>query len=115
MLRPALPHLLPWKACHVLHPSIRRAAIASLHRRSLHASVTARDVPSWPNPPTPQPTVTPYEAADDARSGSSSRGGGVKSSVYAELAASPFVQAGVTTVVGLIMVCVFCVNAAGGL
>jgi len=71
--------------------------------RTLHQSSINRDVPQWPNPPVPQPTVTPY----DAGSGSNrSSGDDRKGSVYAELASSPIIQAAVTTAIGLIAVLV---------
>ena len=71
--------------------------------RLLHQSPLNRDIPQWPNPPVPQPTVTPY----DGGSGSNrSSGEDRKGSVYAELASSPIIQAAVTTAIGLIAVSV---------
>jgi hypothetical protein len=84
--------------------------------RHLHTSTRLSDIPQWPNPPVPQPTVTPYSSNSNAggpgndNSNNNNNGGGgnggksTRGSVYAELAASPIVQAAVTTAIGLIAV-----------
>lgn len=83
--------------------------------RYIHTSTSLSDIPQWPNPPVPQPTVTPYSpnsnsggpGDDNNNNNNNSGGNGGKStrgSVYAELAASPIVQAAVTTAIGLIAV-----------
>ena len=71
--------------------------------RSIHASSHRFDIPQWPNPPVPQPSVTPYDSGNSGGSNLDGKRPG-KGSVYAELAASPIVQAAVTTAIGLIAV-----------
>lgn len=70
--------------------------------RAIHASARQLDIPQWPNPPTPQPAVTPYDAPGGE--GKDKKDESTSKAVWKELAASPLVQAGVTTVVGLVMV-----------
>jgi hypothetical protein len=83
--------------------------------RYIHTSTPLSDIPQWPNPPVPQPTVTPYSSNnsnsnaggpdnDNNNNGGGNRGKSTRGSVYAELAASPIVQAAVTTAIGLIAV-----------
>lgn len=83
--------------------------------RYIHTSTPLSDIPQWPNPPVPQPTVTPYSSnnsnsnAGGPDNDNNNNGGGNgrnsnRGSVYAELAASPIVQAAVTTAIGLIAV-----------
>lgn len=82
--------------------------------RCFHTSTPFCDIPQWPNPPVPQPTVTPYSSnnsnsnaggPDNNNNGGGGNGGkSPRGSVYAELAASPIVQAAVTTAIGLIAV-----------
>ena len=82
--------------------------------RYIHASTPLSDIPQWPNPPVPQPTVTPYSPNsnsggpgsnnNDGGNGGGQGGKSTRGSVYAELAASPIVQAAVTTAIGLIAV-----------
>lgn len=59
------------------------------------------DIPQWPNPPVPQPAATPYDAGGSEKSNFEGGKNSAKGSVYAELAASPIVQAAVTTAIGL--------------
>jgi hypothetical protein len=73
-------------------------------RRPLHSSPSRLDIPSWPNPPMPQPPVGP---SDDLgpRSGPSSRRKKVdEDSFWYSWSHSPSFQAALTTVVGLGMV-----------
>ncbi|WVR09790.1 hypothetical protein IAU60_006866 [Kwoniella sp. DSM 27419] len=76
----------------------RRAAI-----RCIATTSPRHDIPSWPNPPVPQPPVGP---SDDLTSGSSSRRphGQEKQSFWREWMSSASFQAALTTVVGLGMV-----------
>jgi hypothetical protein len=92
----------------VVRQTARRAAHSKFgspytYNRTFQSSTNVKDVPQWPNPPVPQPVATPYSSNESAIDGQS-RTGSNKGSVYAELAASPIVQAGVTTVIGLIAV-----------
>lgn len=69
--------------------------------RTLHTTTRVFDIPQWPNPPVPQPAATPYDAGGSEKSNFEGGKNSAKGSVYAELAASPIVQAAVTTAIGL--------------
>lgn len=75
----------------------------ALRARTLHSSPISRNIPQWPNPPVPQPQVTPLDSSDPHHTGHKrSRSG--KSSFWKEWANSASFQAALTTVVGLGMV-----------
>lgn len=73
------------------------------HVAAFHASAIRKDLPQWPNPPVPQPVVTPYQ---DPRAGQGGGGGGdnKKSSwkdILENLSTNPLFGAMLTTVIGL--------------
>jgi len=75
----------------------------ALQVRAIHSSPIRRNIPQWPNPPVPQPQVTPLDSSDPHHEGHRrSRSG--KSSFWKEWANSASFQAALTTVVGLGMV-----------
>jgi hypothetical protein len=75
----------------------------ALQARTIHFSPIRRNIPQWPNPPVPQPQVTPLDSSDPHHEGHRrSRSG--KSSFWKEWANSASFQAALTTVVGLGMV-----------
>jgi hypothetical protein len=75
----------------------------ALQARTIHSSPIRRNIPQWPNPPVPQPQVTPLDSSDPHHEGHRrSRSG--KSSFWKEWANSASFQAALTTVVGLGMV-----------
>lgn len=78
-------------------------APAIQHTAALHVSVIRNDVPQWPNPPVPQPVVTPYQ---DPRANQDGGGGGGKKGtswkeILENLSTNPLFGAMLTTVVGL--------------
>jgi hypothetical protein len=76
---------------------------SALGARTIHSSLPRGNIPQWPNPPVPQPQVTPLDSSDPHHEGHRrSRSG--KSSFWKEWANSASFQAALTTVVGLGMV-----------
>lgn len=75
---------------------------------AFHSSAIRKDLPQWPNPPVPQPVVTPY---DDPRAGQGGAGGGKRGggddkgphwkSILENLSTNPLFGAMLTTVIGL--------------
>ena len=80
--------------------SIRRTALIA---RTIHSSPISRNIPQWPNPPVPQPQVTPLDSSDPHHEGHR-RSRSDKSSFWKQWANSASFQAALTTVVGLGMV-----------
>jgi hypothetical protein len=78
--------------------------VASPSRRPLHSSPTRRDIPSWPNPPMPQPPVGPSDDLGTASNPSSRRKKADEDSFWYSWSHSPSFQAALTTIVGLGMV-----------
>ena len=82
-----------------------RARPLAVSARSIHSTSAARNIPQWPNPPVPQPTVTPLDPDDPIHRSSRQGGDGKgKQSFWRQWASSPSFQAALTTVVGLGMV-----------
>jgi hypothetical protein len=75
----------------------------NLQARTIHSSRPLGNIPQWPNPPMPQPSVTPLDPSDPHHSGHK-RSRSDKSSFWKEWANSASFQAALTTVVGLGMV-----------
>ena len=75
----------------------------AVRARAIHCSPIRRNIPQWPNPPVPQPQVTPLDSSDPHHEGHRRSTSG-KSSFWKEWANSASFQAALTTVVGLGMV-----------
>jgi hypothetical protein len=99
-------------ARNLQHLSPRRASTLSDTARyrsaAFHTSNTRRNLPQWPNPPVPQPVVTPYGDPRGQQGGAGGgRGGDGKDqgphwkSILENLSTNPLFGAMLTTVIGL--------------
>lgn len=72
--------------------------------RNIQNTASRQDLPQWPNPPVPQPVVTPYQ---DPRAGQDGAKGGGKAegpswrTILENLSTNPLFGAMLTTVIGL--------------
>jgi hypothetical protein len=83
--------------------SVLSNRLAFSNHRCLSLSSSRRNIPSWPNPPSPQPTVTPLSSQGSSYNSSSSQyshDSGTRSFLR-EWASSSSFQAALTTLVGL--------------
>lgn len=94
------------------HLSLRQGPTLSDTARyrfaAFHTSSTRRNLPQWPNPPVPQPVVTPYEGPRGQQGGAGGgKGGDGKDqgphwkNILENLSTNPLFGAMLTTVIGL--------------
>lgn len=76
---------------------------STVQTRTFTSTHSSRNIPQWPNPPVPQPTVTPLDPSDPIHARSKDESSG-KNSFWRQWASSASFQAALTTVVGLGMV-----------
>jgi len=102
MTRPLRPAQGLTQTLRSHHGSIIHAR-RTVQAREIHSSRINRNIPQWPNPPMPQPSVTPLDPSDPHHSGHR-RSRSERTSFWKEWANSASFQAALTTVVGLGMV-----------